>query len=150
MVLLLPGPTTATINYRRRHCPMLRSHRTHFFFGICFTYLSSYRMGGYHVISKCSPHDVYVGFFHSSYAMLALLGGLRRECGQTQVSPKRIEMNDCVHLCGYASRRLGLRCRRVRRSLAALAARWANGCASIWQRNKKCDKWVVANLLYAI
>lgn len=100
---------------------MLRSHRTHFSFGIYFLY---HRMGGHHVIPKCSPHDVYVAFLLPfKVRMQCLHYSARTEervvaDPSTQVSPKRIEMNDCVRLCGYASRRLGLRRRRVaRRSL---------------------------------
>jgi hypothetical protein len=68
---------------------------------------------------------------------------------QIQVSPKRKEMNDCVHLCGYASRRLGLRRRRVARRSLPLAARGPMG-GPLFGSGTKSTINGGANFLYAI
>lgn len=142
MVLLsnqarLPPP----INYRRRHCPMLRSHRTHFSFGIYFLY---HRMGGHHVIPKCSPHDVYVAFLLPFKVRMQCLHYSARTEERVVADPSKPKTNRDERLCTFMWLCVASAWFETPAGgTAELDRPWANGRASIWQRNKKCDKWAV-------
>jgi hypothetical protein len=121
LALLLQDRQPPPINYRRRHSPMppwMPPGVIALFFFRDLFFLTSYED---HVIPQRSLRGLLLSskLPSSMQCNACITRRTLKSVWQTQVSPKRKEMNDCVHLCGYASRRLCLRRRRRSLSLAA-------------------------------